>query len=241
MAVSLSVIPNARSERNFFVGMALLIAATVVGGFAQFALRNMVILPAPLLVHAHGVIFLCWLGVFVAQSVLIQQGAVSLHRRLGWIALTLALLMVLVGTLTALNSVRAERVPPFFTPPIFLALSFMELATFIGLVFAGIATRTQTDWHRRLMLGAMIAVMGPGWGRILPMPLLGEFGGLAVLGMQMLYLSLGPVFDIYNRGKIHPAYYVCIAALLVQSFGTPLLAATQPIIDLAASLGPVKP
>ncbi len=238
--LSAGVSPETR-ERTFFVGIALLIALTVVGGFAQFGLRGMVVFPAPILVHAHGVIFMCWLGLFATQTLLAQRGTMELHRRLGWVALGVVIIMVAVGTLTALNSVRAERVPPFFTPPIFLALSFMELATFFGLIIAGLATRKRTDWHRRLMLGAMIAVMGPAWGRLLPMPMLGEFGGLAVLGMQLVYLSAGPVFDARTRGKIHPAYFVCFAVLLVQALGTPLLASTPPIIDLAASLAPVKP
>lgn len=232
------VVAAEKRERNFFMGMAILIAATVVIGFGSFTLRGMVVHPIPLLVHIHGVLFVSWVAIFLAQTALIQRNARAAHRRLGWFSLAIAVAILVVGPLTAMESVSLNRVPPFFPPNIFLALSFLEIAQFGGLVAAAIILRKRTDWHRRLMLGAMLAILGPAWGRVLPMPLLGPFGGFAVMAVTLIYVAIAMGFDGRSRGKIHRAYYWVAAAVVIEGVGTPLLGMTPPILALAKMLAP---
>jgi len=227
-----------RRERDFLVGMALLIAVTIAAGFGSFALRGMVVHPLPLLVHLHGFLFVSWVAIFVAQTLLIQRNALRLHRRIGWLTLLVALAILVVGPATAIESVILNRVPPFFPPNIFLALSFIEIAQFAIMVGAAIILRKQTDWHRRLMLGSMLTIIGPAWGRILPMPLLGPFGGFAVMAVTIVYVIIAMGFDLRCRGKIHPAYYWVLAAVIVEGVGTPLLAMAPPVVALANMLAP---
>jgi len=227
-----------RRERVFFVGMALLVAATVAAGFGSFALRGMVVRPIPLLVHMHGFLFMTWVVIFVTQTMLIKSNALRTHRRIGWLALIVALAILVVGPSTAIESVMLNRVPPFFPPNIFLALSFLEIAMFVTLLGAAIILRKRTDWHRRLMLGALFAVIGPAWGRILPMPLLGPFGGLAVMAATIVYVVIAMVFDLRCRRTIHPAYYWVLVAVIVEGVGTPILAMSPPLVGLAKMLAP---
>ncbi|MDR3527937.1 MAG: hypothetical protein P4L57_11715 [Rhizomicrobium sp.] len=230
--------PQETRERLFFVTMAFVIAITILAGFGSWALRGFVVQPVPLLVHLHGLLFVSWVGIFISQTLLIQRNSVRLHRRVGWLALAVAGAMLVVGSTTAIESVVLQRVPPFFPPNIFLALSFMELVTFATLLTTAIAQRRRTQWHRRLMLGAMIAILGPAWGRMLPMTLLGPFGGFAVMGMQMLYVAPAMIFDWRQRGSIHPAYYWVLGALFAECIGTPLLGMSPPFVALAKVLAP---
>jgi hypothetical protein len=141
-----------------------------------------------------------------------------------------------LGIVTACMAVRMDRVPSFFTPTIFLALSALELTAFVVLLVAAIRLRRRTDWHRRLMLCAMVALIGPAFGRILPMPLLGHFAGLAVLTGQLLFVAAALAHDLVARGRIHPAYGWGAATIIVEGLAVPLLAATPPIMALAAAL-----
>lgn len=218
--------------------MAAFIALSIVAGFGSWSLRGLVVHPIPVLVHVHALVFLTWVGLFIAQTVLIRSNQRQWHRRLGWFALAWAVVMLAVGTGTALESVALNRVPPFFTPEIFLALSFLELAAFAVLLGAAIAMRKRSDWHRRLMLGATIAIIGPAWGRLLPMDTLGPAGGLVLMGVLLAYAAVGMVFDWRSRGRIHPAYYWVVLVLIVENLGVPLLAGTALIGDLAKSLAP---
>ena len=226
------------SERSFFFLMSLVIAASVVGGFGSWALRGNVGFPVPLYVHVHGFVFLTWVGLFVTQTTLIRRDQVRLHRMVGGFAVVWAAIMVTVGTITVIESVSLDRVPPFFTPTIFLALSFLEVATFASLLASAILLRKKSDWHRRLLLGSTIALLGPAWGRVLPMMALGPFGGIAILTVLLIYVGAGMTFDVRTRGSIHPAYYWVMLAIFVEGLTVPVLAATPPIVALATTLTP---
>jgi hypothetical protein len=75
--------------RWFFVGMALVMIATSIAGFLP-AIINPATRRAPLtlLAEAHGIVFFMWLLLYLAQSLLIANGPVDLHRRLGLTRLT---------------------------------------------------------------------------------------------------------------------------------------------------------
>jgi len=237
--VEIGASPETR-ERRFFVIMAFVFAATIIAGFGSWSLRGMVVYPVPPLVHLHGAIFLSWLALFITQTSLMQQRATKLHRRVGWFSLLLASAMVVIGTLTALESVALKRVPPFFPEGIFLALSFIELFCFAALVIAAIAMRRRTDWHRRLMLGSMFMLMGPAWGRVLPMMALGPFGGLVIMAILLVgYLGVAVCFDLYNRGRLHPAYAIVALAIIIEGVAPGPVGMTPPFIKLAAMLKPL--
>lgn len=226
-----------RRDQIFYTGLAAVIAATVIGGFGSFALRGMVdVGRAPFWVHLHGAVFMAWTLVFVVQNALLLRGSLALHRRLGWSAAGLACAMVPLGAAAAVMAVRMGRVPPFFTGPIFLALSALELLAFAALLVAAIRLRRWTQWHKRLMIFAMIALIGPAFGRILPMPLLGDKAGLAVLGCQLLFVAAIVGHDLATRRRVHPASLWGAGAIIVEGMAVPLLAATPPFVALAAAL-----
>ncbi|WP_176596569.1 MULTISPECIES: hypothetical protein [Sphingobium] len=224
-------------NNGFYLGMSVAIAATVIGGFGSFALRGLVdVGRVPYWVHVHGAVFVSWTLLFVMQNAFVHRGSMTLHRRMGWAAVGLAAAMVPLGIVTVSMAVVLDRVPPFFTPPIFLALSALELIAFVTLLTGAIRLRRRTEWHRRLMLCAMIAIIGPALGRILPMPLLGPWGGLAVLGGQLLFVAVGIAHDLASRGRVHPAYGVGAAVIAVEGLAVPVLAATPPFLWLASAL-----
>lgn len=224
-------------DRSFFASMAAAITAIVIVGFGSHALAGRVDIPSvPLWVHPHGAVFMGWTLLYFTQSLLALRGPLALHRRLGWIGALLVVLMLPLGMATAVMAVRLNRVPPFFTPGLFLALSAMELLCFAGFVVAGLRLRRRSDWHRRLMLCAMVAVMEPAFGRLLPMPLLGPFGGLAILGCQLLLLSIAAMRDWRADGRPHPVWGIGAATLVAKTVAIPLLGFSAPVVALAAAL-----
>src|SRR5215207_9476218 len=97
-----------RRERLFYTGMAVAFVFTVFAGFARtYFLRPYFGTPAltPLL-HLHGVVFTSWLALLLTQTVLVAANRTAIHRRLGVAGAALAVLMVLVGTSTAI--IRAK-------------------------------------------------------------------------------------------------------------------------------------
>ncbi len=218
------------SERRFFLIMALVIAATVFLGFGMNFQRNAwAFASLPLYVHLHGAVFTFWILLYVLQNWLVANGSVTIHRQLGMLGAGVAATMVVLGIATTMLAVVHHRVPGFFPSGVFLVLDVVGVLGFGVLTGWAIRLRHQAAWHKRLMLCGTILVMSPAIGRILPMPLLGRFAGLAVFTTMALYVIAGMAFDLKSRGRVHPAYW----------WGGGVLVATQVVIGALGFSRPV--
>ena len=201
-------------DRGLFLKMALAMAATVVAGFGvQFAMGRSSFTASPPLVHAHAVIFMGWVAIYVAQSTLVARDTLVWHRRLGWIAVGWMIAMTLLGVAVTLTMVRAGRAPFFFLPAFFLVMNPMSLLFFLGLSGTAVAMRRRSDWHRRLHLCGMAVLTGPALGRLLPMPLLIPNAFWWVLAGTLIFPLVVAGNDWRRTGRVHPALLWGIAAM----------------------------
>ena len=222
-------------ERSFWQNITLGLAIFIVFGFAQFAARGFVdYRAAPIHLHFHGMVMVSWLALMVVQPTLVQRGNAVLHKRLGWLGAALALLVVVTGSFVGIKSLQNGTVPPFFTQSYFLALTHFGVIAFGGLVAFAIARRRQTEWHRRLLVGAMVALMEPALGRVLPMPLIMPWGEWLALAVQLGVLALVMRHDRRTLGMIHPATLVAALVITVQHCIVEVLAIIPAWQDLAA-------
>lgn len=212
-----------RRERLFFLLMSLTIAVTVVVAFALFYGAGISSFNSPWWVHVHAVTFVGWIVFYVLQNTLVFRNDVVLHRRLGRIGAAYAVWMVIVGLVLTPLTLAVGRSPPFFTPPYFLALDWVNIAVFGALVYAGYRNRHRTDWHRRLMLCATVCVIAPAWGRLIVLAG-AEMTAPVNAAFLLLYVVVAMLFDWGNRGRVHPAYFWGAAALVVFAAATELLA-----------------
>ncbi|AQR61013.1 hypothetical protein BZG35_04560 [Brevundimonas sp. LM2] len=196
----------ARADERFFLWSAIAMALVIVAGFSLQLTAGRSSFQAPMLVHVHGVVFMGWLVIFLAQNALIATGRVGWHRPLGWLAAAWLVPMLVLGWLVTVAMVREGRVPFFFRPLQFLIFDPLSLVTFIGLTIAAIALRRSTDWHRRLHYSAMAILVGPGVGRLLPMPLLAPWAWEATLSVTLLFPIVGMLADQRRMGRVHPAW-----------------------------------
>jgi hypothetical protein len=196
--------------------MSLIMAAVIIGGFAHTVPNDFAVKPGlPLLLHVHGAVFTLWVLVFVAQPAFIARGSIALHRKIGWIGAALAAAMLVMGTAATIYAIRYDFVPPFFPRPIFLVMNLIGIAVFAGLVAAGVALRQRAEWHKRLMLCATISILGPGLGRLLPMPAFGAAAPLVMFGVIALFAFAGPVADLIVLRRVHRAYYWGVSTILL--------------------------
>jgi len=222
---------------RFWQRMAIGLAAFIILGFLQFALRGFVDpVAAPWWVHVHGVAMLAWLGLLIVQPTLESRGNLDLHRRLGWAGAALATLIAVLGVYTGLASLVLHRFPPFFSPPYFLALTFVEAVTFGLVVMAAIRKRRDTEWHRRLMIGATIVILEPALGRMLPMPLMIGWSDIPVGLIQLSVVGIIALHDRRTLGRIHPATKAIALLVIAVRVAIYLLSLAPPVAALAAKL-----
>lgn len=222
--------PQGRDDDRFFLISSFAMAATIVAGFSlQLAMGRSSFTLSPLLVHAHAVVFMGWVALYLSQNVFAASGSMALHRRLGWIGAVWVVAMVVLGCLVTVAMVRAGRVPFFFTPVKFLLFDPISVFSFAGLTAAAIVLRRQTDWHRRLHYCGMSILLGPAFGRMLPMPFLIPYAYEVTFLAVMIFPVIGVVADVRRTGSVHPAWYWGIGTIVFVTLGLVELLTYSPL------------
>ncbi|MEO7504253.1 MAG: hypothetical protein ABIT69_03630 [Sphingomicrobium sp.] len=213
LAASPSPVPVASDDR-FFMRAAILMVMVIVAGFSTQLAMGRSSFASPLLVHAHAIVFMGWVTLYLLQNFFATTGRIGLHRRLGWIGAGWMVAMLILGCAVTVAMVRRGQVPFFFRPLHFLVFDPLALATFVGLTTSAIVMRRRTDWHRRLHFCGMSILLGPGFGRLLPMPLLAPYAYEATFAAAMLFPIAGMIADVRRSGHIHPAWRWGIGAMV---------------------------
>ncbi|MBS0333099.1 MAG: hypothetical protein JSS35_10055 [Proteobacteria bacterium] len=189
-------------------------ALVIVAGFSTQFATGRSSFGAPLMVHLHAVTFMGWVAIYLTQNLLVGAGHIAAHRKLGWFAAGWVGLMLVMGCAVTAFDIRVAHVPFFFRPLQFLALDPGTLFGFAALTYAAIALRRRTDWHRRLHFSGMTLLMGPAFGRLLPMPLLQPWAFEANFAVCLVFPLAGMFVDWRRDGRVHPAWFRGLAVIL---------------------------
>ena len=199
-------------------GMAFAMAATmavlIVTGFGLNLALGRSTFAVPLVYHLHAATFFSWTALFVIQTRLAAQGNHALHRRLGRLAAMLVILLVAMGGAMTLTSLRRTGGPFFFAQNEFMWGNMVGLLCAVGLVAAAVRNRHRTDWHLRLMLGAMALLTTPALGRIVPMPLFIPWAWWANTAFALAIVLVGMGLDLRRKGRVHPAWLWTFGAIV---------------------------
>jgi hypothetical protein len=226
-----------RGDQSFFVKFAIFLAVLIVVGFAQHAALGRVNLATvPPWIHLHGLLMLSWLGLFVTQNRLAGSGNLALHRKLGWISAYLVVAIVALGCFSGIMAIKRHTVPMFFTDAYFLALTQTGAVVFGGMVYAAVTRRTQTEYHRRLLMGATIMITEPAFGRLLPMPLMVGWGEWVVLAIQLGMIGVIALHDRRVLGRIHPATATAGAIIAMSHVLIEVAARNPEVANIAAAI-----
>lgn len=155
-----------------------------------------------------------WVAIYLLQNIFVATGRMHLHRRLGWIAAFWIVPMVIMGFVVTVVMVRQGHVPFFFRPVHFLIFDPVTVLAFAGLTVAAVRLRRRTEWHRRLHFCGMSLLLGPAFGRMLPMPLLPPLAWETSVAITMLFPVAGMLADIRRNGRIHAAWRWGVGAML---------------------------
>jgi hypothetical protein len=206
--------PSVTRDELFFLRAAIAMTLVIIAGFSTQLAAGRSSFSSPPLVHAHAIVFMGWVTIYLLQNIFVTTGRMNLHRRLGWIAAGWMVAMVILGFAVTVAMVRRGQVPFFFRPLQFLVFDPMTVLTFAGLTTAAILLRRRTDWHRRLHFCGMSLLLGPGFGRLLPLPLLQPWAWEATFAACMIFPAVGVLRDVRRSGQVHPAWRWGIAAMV---------------------------
>jgi hypothetical protein len=228
--------PTLATDAKFFRTFATVMAAILVSGFVVNLAMGRSSFAAPVVVHLHAVVFMGWVGIVLAQFWLAASGAIALHRQLGMLAVAWAGAMMVLGPWVTIAAAQTGRVPFFFQPQHFVLADIATLISFFALFAAAVALRRRTDWHMRLQIGALVPLMGPGIGRLIPMPLLTPYAFEAAAAVTLIVPIAGMWRDLRIHGRAHPAWYWTLAIAILALVAARVLAFSSTGDDLYAAI-----
>ena len=206
---------RSRVHTRFYVALTAFMVAIVVVGFwpSYFGplLRGNVERPA--VIQIHGLIFVGWMALLIAQVVFAARGQIQRHRTIGrygvvygWLVLALGLV---VGPAASVIHVRAGEWT-LDRGAGFLLITFGDMVLFGSCFAAAVAYRHRPEIHKRLMVAATVALLFAAVGRMqfLPSPALSALVWLSPL-------CAGMVHDQISRGRVHPVYFITVAGLFI--------------------------
>ena len=189
----------------FYLG-AVGILAVLIGFFTTYVTPNLSgKFKAPPVVHIHGFFAFGWIILFVIQSVAIKNRNLSLHKKLGYLSLFIAL--GIIATLLPVGLFQVNRDLKNGLGEI--AISEIVGVVTTGLMFATLVTlgfinRKKSKVHKRLMLLATIVVLWPAWFRFrhyFPAVQRPDIWFAVVLADSLILVAW--IGDKINHGKIH--------------------------------------
>ena len=201
-------------DERFFLKAAIAMTVTIVAGFSFQWLMGRSTFQSPLPIHAHAIVFMGWVGIYLLQNIFVATDRMNLHRRLGWIAAGWLVPMLAMGLYVTIAMVRRGQVPFMFRPLQFLVFDCVAILTFVGLTIAAIRLRHRTEWHRRLHFCGMAMLLAPAFGRLLPTPLLMPLAWEACFAAGLLFPIAGMHADRRRSGRVHPAWGWGIGTML---------------------------
>lgn len=161
---TLTLKPTAAAKRRrsswFYICMSIVAIGVVVVGFGNSFYGTVTgTMPLSVLVNIHAAVFSAWLILFLVQTVLVATKKTAVHRRLGMTAAALAIVMLVVGYITAIAGARRGFDLDGTNDPLgYMVFPLGDLVSFAILVGAGFWYRRKVEIHKRLML---LATVGP--------------------------------------------------------------------------------
>lgn len=197
-----------RVEDRFFVGMSLLLLATVLVGFAKsYFLAGLLRAPLPNnLIHVHAVFFSCWIILLIAQASFISTRQFNLHRQVGLLGFGLACGMIVIGIMAATDSMTRIKMVGPFDMRTFYAVPMFDILVFAVLIFSAYRWRHDPATHKRLILIASITIVDAATGRS-PLTKITQLPYLNNVFTQF-YTVLLATFDLWYLKRIHRATLV---------------------------------
>jgi len=206
---------RSRVRSRFYVGLGAFMVAIMVVGFwpSYFGPMLRGDIDRPAVIQVHGIIFVGWMALLMAQVIFAARGRIDLHRRIGrygiaygWLVVAMG---VIVGPAASVIHIRAGEWT-LDRGAGFLLTTFGDMVLFGSFFAAAVAYRARPEIHKRLMIAATVALLFAAVGRmqfIESRPLLG-----------LLWLSpllVGMAHDWITRRRIHVTYVVATLALFI--------------------------
>ena len=251
-SVTVASVRRGTVRNPFFAVMAAVTLFLVVSGFTPtLYLRPLFNPPAiPGYLFIHGIVLTSWFVLLFVQTLLVQSRRTALHRRLGVAGAVLAVAVPFAGLLATSGVVArvvsrgidldadASALGIGVSGPVvrFLAEvvwgNVAGAVSFAVLAWTGLLLRRRVAVHKRLMLLATIAVIGPALARLARLQIFGGEQGLFTMIVLLTLTVAVIVHDVATIRKVHPATVLGASFAIGMGVVCRMIASSEPGLRL---------
>jgi hypothetical protein len=206
------IISTQRRSHQFYVGLSLLLIATVVTGFwpTYFGTFLRGGATRPLVMHVHGAIFTGWMALLFLQVGLAATGRVSMHRRVGTFGIWYGAAVFTMGCIATFAAPVIHVHAGEWTIDQaggFLILPIGDMILFGGFFGAAVRFRNKPEIHKRLIVAATVALAFAAVARM-------NFAPPIFFLIWMAPMAALAAFDFRSTGRVHKVTMICIAVMV---------------------------
>jgi len=211
-----SGVPLPRVKPRFYVYMAVLMTAIVLGGFwpSYYGPLLRGAASRPWVLHVHGAIFMGWMVLLMTQVALVVTGRTAAHRKLGRFGIGYGVLVFVMGLVVSFAAPLLHLAAgewPMDQAAGFLIIPLGDMVLFGGFFGAAIVYRRKPEIHKRLIVLATVALLFAAIGRL--SFVLGR-GPIALLAwLSPLLVAMG--YDGVVSRRVHRTYVIGLVLLLI--------------------------
>ena len=221
-----------RTKTSFYVVLSIFMVAIVFAGFwpSYYGPLLQGTAERPLVVHLHGAVFIGWMALLMTQAALSWRGRVQMHRQVGRWGIAYGFLVLTMGVIVGVAAPVIHVQTGEWTRDRaagFLLVTFGDMVLFGSLFVAAVVYRRKPEIHKRLMLGATVALLFAAIGRLQ----LIDRVPLVAAGVWLSPLLIGMAYDWRTRGRPHAAYVISVVWLF--------LGATRVLLTESAAWQPI--
>ncbi len=201
------------SKFFYHFSIALCVGSILIFGLHALILPNNVSKIHPLML-VHACAMYAWYGLLVVQAGLIRRMNYSLHKRLGFLSIVVALAVLVTGVMITIYGFKHSRSMLFFSGNSLMLLFFTIFYTL------ALAYRKNGDTHKRLIIFSSIAVYIPVAFRAAA--LIGDRKYASIV--YILLILVIPLWELLTPRKITKITSICTVSLILMVVFTFVLA-----------------
>jgi hypothetical protein len=175
----------------------LVLAVSVLGFWKPYFSR---LTAAQGLAHLHALMMLAWIGMLVAQPMLIRMRRLAWHRRVGKASYAVVPLMIVSALMLAQSRMHAAPPQMLHVQQFILYLGVAASFLFVVIWGLGIRYRRDTALHARFMVATALTLVDPSLARVMifwvpavPPPLYQWISFGVVYLVLLLLITLDPL------------------------------------------------
>lgn len=228
-----------KAYRNISYLFLLILAFAIVGFFQSYFGLFPRFEGLPAVAHLHAIGLLLWFGLLILQPILIRYNRIGVHRLLGKFSYFLVPYIALTVFGMARHSYRAQGASWLLAanpPGLFFAL--IGLLPFLFFYALAIVYRRNTEYHMRFIIATSLPLIPPALGRFFDLRLkLGPPGAILPPLTVLLILVGLIIYDKVKLGRVHRAYWVALAVIILVDVSVPTIAPTHLWQSIALKIG----